>query len=216
MNPRIARIAAITAIFAAGAAHAASPNLVKNGDFSLVDDLSVPVNGYVVVDAGANSISHWTVGKDSVDVVDGPMYNAINGFSIDLIGTPGPGEISQKIKGLQADTSYTLTFDLARNPNADKAAVKVEFLGQIMTFKAPSDNSVTAESFTFLGSALSQASDSQLKFFSIDKGNAYSGAILDNVSVTAAVPEPETYGMLLGGLGLIGFVARRKQRNKAA
>lgn len=29
-----------------------------------------------------------------------------------------------------------------------------------------------------------------------------------------AVPEPETYGMLLGGLALMGLVARRRQ-NKA-
>lgn len=31
-------------------------------------------------------------------------------------------------------------------------------------------------------------------------------------SITAAVPEPETYGMLLAGLGLLGFVARRRTR----
>jgi hypothetical protein len=31
-----------------------------------------------------------------------------------------------------------------------------------------------------------------------------------------AVPEPETYAMLLAGLGLMGFVARRRQRNLAA
>jgi len=30
------------------------------------------------------------------------------------------------------------------------------------------------------------------------------------------VPEPETYAMLLAGLGLMGFVARRRQRNLAA
>jgi hypothetical protein len=33
-----------------------------------------------------------------------------------------------------------------------------------------------------------------------------------HVSV-AAVPEPETYGMLLAGLGLLGYAARRKARN---
>lgn len=32
----------------------------------------------------------------------------------------------------------------------------------------------------------------------------------------AAIPEPETYAMLLSGLGLMGFVARRRQRNLAA
>jgi len=31
--------------------------------------------------------------------------------------------------------------------------------------------------------------------------------------LVSAVPEPETYAMLLAGLGLMGFVARRRQRN---
>lgn len=37
-------------------------------------------------------------------------------------------------------------------------------------------------------------------------GGSYSG----NLAI-AAVPEPETYGMLLAGLGLIGFMARRRK-----
>lgn len=32
----------------------------------------------------------------------------------------------------------------------------------------------------------------------------------------AVIPEPETYAMLLAGLGLMGFVARRRQRSLAA
>lgn len=39
-------------------------------------------------------------------------------------------------------------------------------------------------------------------------GGDYVG--LDNVSVTA-VPEPETYAMMLAGLGALGFVARRRK-----
>jgi hypothetical protein len=38
------------------------------------------------------------------------------------------------------------------------------------------------------------------------KGN---GVVLDNLAV-AAIPEPETYAMLLAGLGLIGMAARRR------
>lgn len=40
-------------------------------------------------------------------------------------------------------------------------------------------------------------------------GHAYFA--MDDVTFTAAVPEPESYAMLLCGLGLVGFVARRCQ-----
>jgi hypothetical protein len=38
-------------------------------------------------------------------------------------------------------------------------------------------------------------------------GGSYSG----NIAVAAVVPEPATYGMLLGGLALLGVVARRRK-----
>lgn len=49
----------------------------------------------------------------------------------------------------------------------------------------------------------------------------YSGAGahfgMDNLTVNAApVPEPETYAMMLAGLGLLGFMARRKKAVKLA
>jgi hypothetical protein len=43
--------------------------------------------------------------------------------------------------------------------------------------------------------------------------NGYATTGFDRV---AEVPEPETYAILLAGLGLMGFVARRRQRNLAA
>ena len=39
-------------------------------------------------------------------------------------------------------------------------------------------------------------------------GGSYGG----NLNVLA-VPEPETYAMMLGGLGLLGFMARRRKKN---
>ena len=35
--------------------------------------------------------------------------------------------------------------------------------------------------------------------------------IFDNMSIAQAVPEPETYALMLAGLGLVGFVARRRR-----
>ena len=47
---------------------------------------------------------------------------------------------------------------------------------------------------------------------SYDSGNLY--VFADDVrvgSAVAAVPEPETYALLLGGLGLVGWMARRRR-----
>ena len=35
---------------------------------------------------------------------------------------------------------------------------------------------------------------------------------IDSIKTVGAVPEPETYALLLAGLGAVGWVARRKQR----
>ncbi len=39
---------------------------------------------------------------------------------------------------------------------------------------------------------------------------------VSGMTVTAAIPEPETYAMLLAGLGLLGFAARRRKFKEAA
>jgi hypothetical protein len=37
---------------------------------------------------------------------------------------------------------------------------------------------------------------------------------IDNIEVNAPVPEPETYGMMLAGLGLMGFMILRRRNNE--
>ena len=49
-----------------------------------------------------------------------------------------------------------------------------------------------------------------------DTAASFGGAVM--LSPTAPVPEPETYGMMLAGLGVVGFLARRRKAaaNQAA
>ena len=47
-------------------------------------------------------------------------------------------------------------------------------------------------------------------------GNKVGDLVSENVTLTTAVPEPEIYAMLAAGLGLMGFVARRRKGQVAA
>jgi hypothetical protein len=79
------------------------------------------------------------------------------------------------------------------------------------------DNNQIIETYT-LAVSTGEASENEGLFLGITrdvadirsisfKGN---GVVLDNLAVAAPVPEPETYAMLLAGLGLIGMAARRR------
>ncbi len=44
---------------------------------------------------------------------------------------------------------------------------------------------------------------------------AYAGNIVIRPTAVSAIPEPETYAMMLAGLGLLGYSARRRTNNQA-
>lgn len=49
-----------------------------------------------------------------------------------------------------------------------------------------------------------------LKFAAVGTADTYGGS-LDKVSLVAAVPEPETYALMMAGLGAVAFMARRRR-----
>jgi hypothetical protein len=53
----------------------------------------------------------------------------------------------------------------------------------------------------------------QLDFADLAGGNQNIGNILDNVTLTTAVPEPSTWAMMILGFAGLGFLAYRRKPN---
>lgn len=160
--------------------------------------------------AGANG---WVVGPTTNDTVDiigqGGSYDFLpgNGSYVDLDGSKYSSGVLRNFVDLIAGTPYSLSFWLAGNQRGDVDDwVNVHFGGVNQTFQLKSSDPFTQFSLLFTPSA-----DGNYSFgFLTTTSNDNVGALLDNVSVTA-VPEPETYALMLAGLGLIGFSARRRK-----
>lgn len=133
-----------------------------------------------------------------------------------------PGVLSQTVNNLISGKDYTLTFDYALAQQAGPAGENLNnfwqvSFGNVVTKTTPlsiPDNGFSGwkkASMTFTATGASEL----LSFLA--KGTppgAPPFMLLDNVSLESAVPEPATWSMLLGGFGLIGFMARRR-RNQA-
>ncbi len=191
------------------ATSAAATNLITNGDFEA--DAVGSLN-YATVKAGEAGITGWTVGGNSVDLVK-VRFGAITGNSVDILGSPGPGSLSQSFATL-LNRTYTLTFDLSRNGNVDRRGtgyLDVRLNGGPATNYTGVSGTVSHYSQSFLGTGGMVT----LTFSSADNvPSAFTnGAVLDNVVVTASsVPEPEAYAMMLAGLAGLGVMVRRRRR----
>ena len=134
-----------------------------------------------------------------------------------------PGTLSQTITGLKQDAYYQLTFDYALAQQVGFDGANTANYWHVM-FGDQSANSsglsIASGGFsgwqtatmTFQASGASQV----LSFLAqTSSPGAPPFLLLDGVNLTA-VPEPTTWAMMLGGFGLIGFLARRRQRGSAA
>ena len=129
-------------------------------------------------------------------------------LSYDAISSPGiPVEI-------QSTTPFTLNsaYFAANWNDGLSITVKGELAGAIVhtqTFTVDTTGS-TREFFnwqnidTVLITATGGTHNSSL-------GSSGTSFAMDNLIINSPVPEPETYAMLLAGLGLVGFLARRRK-----
>lgn len=154
----------------------------------------------------------WTVGNGTVDLIgNGTAWDwfPANGRYLDLDGSTGQAGTLQHAINLTAGTSYTLTFDLAgsqRSGYDNNNIVDVFFGGTSNSYTLNTFDQFSTYSLTYTATSSGPFS---MSFHNLGGDNV--GALLDNVSVTAAVPEPESYAMMVAGLGLMGFMVRRRR-----
>lgn len=199
---KIQAIAALSALVFAGAAQAASFNNSTGLDgitaftTETFDNAGVPENTlagnlFAGLSFGPNIYTSNSYGGAFANFTGGSLTNfqpcctAITSFSFNA-----PVQAAAFAFVTNQGTS---TFYAKRNGSV------------VESFSAPTNTQGSVNFYGFSG-----ISFDTIEIHSGGVNNAYA---LDNLQV-AAVPEAETWGMLLAGLGALGFVARRRQNQK--
>ncbi len=190
----------IAASLAAAACGASAQNLVVNGSFEANSQPNGTWNIY-------NNLTGWT-GNTDIELRNNVAGVAQNGVNYVELDTNKNMSISQLVTGFG---EYTLSFWYSAREGVAAGSNGLNFsfgnlTGSLLqnTAGASSGNSWQH----FVGNVYLNGATA-LTFAAVGVSDSY-GASLDNVSVTA-VPEAETYAMMLAGLGMIGTIVRRRK-----
>jgi hypothetical protein len=163
----------------------------------------------------------WTVTNGTVDIIGDPnFFNFIPGSGrfIDLDGSTGDAGVLTRSLNLAAGTQYTASFQLAGNQRNGNPETVTGILGVGIGNTSNTFSLGQTAGWTNFSLVFTPTTTGAYVLSFGNSGGDNIGMLLDNVSVsvTTPVPEPETYAMLLAGLGLLGFAARRRKAQEAA
>ena len=198
----------ICVALAASAFAAQASNLVANGSFEQVSATNTQTasswNNY-------SSIIGWTGGPAGIEVRDNVAGTAQNGSNYVELDTSRNSSMYQDITGYGL---YNLSFWFSAREGVAAGSNGLGFTfgglsGQVLTTTAgaPVGTGNVWQQYTGL---VRLNGTETLLFYASGRSDSVGGS-LDNVSVTTAVPEPESYALMLAGLGLMGAIARRRK-----
>jgi hypothetical protein len=231
-------LTAITVLAVGVSAHATQ--FVVNGDFTTLSngvgqfDTNTTAAGWSSTNASNDHYYNFVINKADVgsngiygklsiwDKANGGNNNwnglaAGNGNFAALDGAYQNGPLTQTITGLTVGKSYTFSFNYAfsqqYNFNQDTVQHLTETLGG-QTF-VTSDYNLPEHGFSgwskYSTTIKATNASEVLSFLAYGNKPVPPFALVSNVSLTAGVPEPATWTMLILGIGGIGAMARRRR-----
>ena len=200
-------VLALTAMFALMGAAQASSNLVTDGTFVNGVNGLADWNPSFADPSDSANVQHFS----GPDTVFGSSINCTPASSCLAAGPIFGATISQQVATL-VPGAYTLSFDIVSSATGPNPAQDISTFGAIFgnALVYSSDTTVIDPWQHVALNVIASAPSTQLSFSFLTPPGAY---YLTNVSVTEgalAVPEPQSYAMLLAGLAVLGWAARRR------
>jgi hypothetical protein len=185
---------------------AAPVNLLLNGSF---EDDAQGTGSWSIY----SNLTGWSGGASGIELRDNVAGTAQDGSNYVELDTRSNSWLSQSFATV-ANAAYTLSFYYSNRTNTAVATNGISFgLGAgavgapTLAFNSSSDNQWHLVNYDFIATGASTT----LTFAALGTSDSY-GSSLDNVKVTAAIPEPQTYALMLAGIGAVWFMTRRRNR----
>ena len=133
----------------------------------------------------------------------------VSTYGLDLFGPAYEGSLIQQSFNVLAGQSLSFDWSFSTLDADFHDAAFVALNGQATTL-----NTTAGASSGHFSTVFGSAGTVNLAIGVVDTGDYIGNSTLtiSNVTLTAAVPEPATYAMLLGGLAVVGFGALRRRR----
>jgi hypothetical protein len=160
-------------------------------------------------------IAGWeTTRGDGIEVRNNIAGHAYEGSHFIELDSNNNSSMVQTISTTTKGQKYDLSFWYSPRPDtsgfkSNTNDIKVFWDGKEIDFLTGSNSTSDNVWQEFTVKGLLGTGKDRLRFAAAGKSDSFGGS-LDNVSLVSAVPEPETYAMFLAGLGMMGFMSRRR------